>query len=174
MQIDEKLRKAYLESHLPYRINSLLSPDLITHRREKATSKEQVERYSDSLILEPSFEISIVFGRSLLAFLGITIDSGNNLTHITPRKDDFTIKDIYPDANFCPLNDNLVIKNKQSLTTIIRVANKSVAHLTTSFANSAEQESLASARIAIYKLMLKYVPDINKQGIWWYTQVESN
>lgn len=83
MKLDNSLRQEYLDKHLPYRINSMLSPDLITHRRNQGISAEmRVKCYEDSLVLEPSFEISIIFGRSLLNFLGITLDfRTNDLRH---------------------------------------------------------------------------------------------
>ena len=118
----EELKKEYIEKHLPYRINSLLSPDLITHRRLNAgEDKFKLAFYSDSLTLEPSFEISIIFGRALLHFLGIGYDFNRNIliTH-QPKKDDFTIKSLYPERGFCPLDDNIVKENERGLITIIK------------------------------------------------------
>ena len=168
-----ELQLDYLNKHLPYRINSLLSPDLITHRRNTNISEElKVKCYQDSLVLEPSFEISIIFGRALLHFLGIDYDrTKNDLKVFKPKSDDFTIKSLFFDRHFCPLNEELIIQNKNSLCLIIKIANKSVAHLTTVVSNDEEHIQLGKARMTIYRLVLKYVPEINKDGIWWYTQV---
>lgn len=157
----------------------MLSPDLIEYRKGTQISSEiKKRRYEDSLVLEPAFEISIVFGRSLLHFLGITYDSKNkDLARRHPKGDDLTIRDVYPEKDFCPLDDQLILENKECLCTIIKVANKSVAHLTSTLSNENEHRQLATARSTIYRLMLKYVPDINKEpgdnkvGIWWYQQV---
>lgn len=181
MNITNELRQEYLEKHLPYRLNSMLSPDLMTHRRGTQISAELKSKcYSDSLVLEPAFEISIIFGRALLNFLGITLDlKTNELKRLSPRTDDLTVIDIYPEGNFCPLDDPIVVDNKESLSIIIRIANKSVAHLTSTLSNPNELAMLERARFSIYQLILKYVPDINKHsapkktGIWWYEQVEN-
>ena len=152
----------------------MLSTDLITHRREGNLSHELKHKcYQDSLILEPAFEISIIFGRSLLNFLGISYDpKTNDLIVHQPRENDLTMKDIYPNKTLCPLTDQLLVDNKKSLCTIIKLANKSVAHLTTLMSSEEEHGLLKDARFTIYRLMLKYVPDVNKAGIWWYQQVE--
>jgi hypothetical protein len=130
-KLDDILRQQYLDRHLPYRINSMLSPDLITHRRETSISQEMRQScYQDSLVLEPSFEISIVFGRSLLQFLGIGLDpKSDNLCKYSARTTDVTIKSIYPEKDFVSLDDDLIVSSRTNLCTIIKVANKSVAHL---------------------------------------------
>ncbi len=165
----------YLNEHLPYRINFLLAPDLITHRRNTTHSNElKVKCYQDSLVLEPTFEISIIFGRALLQFLGITYNvRESKLGVYSPKPDDITIKSLFPERQFCPLDDEIIIQNQAELCTIIKIANKSVAHLTTVFSSGEEQQHLSNARMTIYKLILKYIPEINKQKIWWYTQVET-
>jgi hypothetical protein len=174
-KIDENLRQEYLDKHLPYRINSMLSPDLITHRRGTRISNEMIEScYMDSLVLEPSFEISIVFGRALLNFLGIGYDpKTDSLMRHQVRPNDLTIKSIYPDRDFCSLDDEIVVGNQRGLCIIIKVANKSVAHLTSSLSSAEEHEQLQQARMTIYRLMLKYIPDINKTKIWWHEQVKT-
>lgn len=163
----------YLNIHLPYRINSLLAPDLITHRRNTDIPNEiKVRCYQDSLVLEPAFEISIIFGRALLHFLGIDYDrTVSDLKVFKPKSDDLTIQSLFPGRPFCALNDTLVIQHKNALCLIIRIANKSVAHLTTVVSNDQEHRQLEDARKTIYQLILKYVPEINKNKIWWYNQV---
>lgn len=168
-------RQEYLDKHLPHRLNSMLSPDLITFRRSTNISNEMREScYKDSLVLEPTFEISIIFARALLQFLGIGFDPrSNELITYSPRLTDLTLKSIYPDRDFVSLDDPLIIPMRPNLCTIIKVANKSVAHLTSSLSNANEHELLPEARITTYRLMLKYVPDINKSRIWWHEQVEN-
>ena len=48
-----------------------------------------------------------------------------------------------------------------------------MAHLTTSFSNEDEHNLIHTSRLAIYKLVLKHLPEIKKDAIWWYTQVET-
>ena len=163
----------YLNKHLPYRINSLLAPDLITHRRNTDIPEEfKVRCYQDSLVLEPAFEISIIFGRALLHFLGIDYDrTSEDLKVFKPKPDDVTIQTLFLNRPFCPLDDEMVIQHKNALCLIIKIANKSVAHLTTIVSNEQEHRQLEDARKTIYLLVLKYIPEINKNKIWWYTQV---
>jgi|KBSSwiStaDraftv2_1062776.scaffolds.fasta_scaffold686952_1 hypothetical protein len=181
MIMDNHVRQEYLNKHLPYRINSLLSPDLIEHRRNTSSSSDLKNKcFSDSLILEPSFEISIIFGRSLLQFLEIGYsNSTNSLIDYKPKPDDYTIRSLYPNLNVKPINDTIVSTNYQNLCVVSKIANKSVAHLTSKESNPGEHELLKPGRMAIYKLMLKYIPHINKVsstdkiGIWWFEQVEN-
>ncbi|OIQ70707.1 hypothetical protein GALL_476780 [mine drainage metagenome] len=168
----------YLEKHLPYRVNCLLAIDLIAHRRSLNISKELKSGcYQDSLVLEPAFEISIVFGRALLNFLGIGYNfKENTLTELEKIKnkikpDDFTLQKLFPMRSFCSLNDEIIVKYNIELCTLMKIADKSVAHLTTKFSNDQEHLQLEPARKAIYQLILKYVPEINKKGIWWHEQV---
>lgn len=131
--------------------------------------------YGDSTVVEPIFEISIIFGRSLLNFLGVHKENSNDrIIQFSAKKDDLTIKSLFPDRDYCPLNEQLVVDNHDSLCKIIKLANKSVAHLTSVVTETLPEEPdiIPQARIVIYKLMLKYVPEINKQNIWWYTQLE--
>jgi hypothetical protein len=163
----------YLNKHLPYRLNSLLAPDLITHRRGTNISGELKEKcYKDSLVLEPAFEISIIFGRSILHFLGITFDQKTNSLKTVAKyhDDDVSICTLFPDKSLCPLDDAIVTQNKEALCLIIKIANKSVAHLTTDVSNEEEHKLLENARKAIYQLVLKYIPEINTKAIWWYNQ----
>lgn len=172
--MSEDLKQEYLNKHLPYRINSLLAHDLILHRKKLASYTDIKDRcYGDSLTLEPAFEISPIFGRSLLNFLGLGLNSLNNIDRKLPRGTDFTIKDLFPERDFCPIDDPIIIKNNLQLSTLITVADKSVAHLT-SVTVQQDHDKLPDARKAIYALILKYVPEINKNKIWWYTQVDNN
>jgi hypothetical protein len=163
----------YLEKHLPYRLNSLLAIDLISYRRISNFSKEmKLNCYQDSLVLEPAFEISIVFGRSLLNFLGVGYNfKENKLKEHSSRPDDITIQKLYPNKSFCSLNDDIIIENYIELCTLMKIADKSVAHLTSTLSNEKELEQLEKARKAIYKLILKHIPEIKKEKIWWYVQV---
>jgi len=166
----------YLDKHLPHRLNSLLAIDLITYRRSTSISEEmKVKCYQDSLILEPAFEISIVFGRALLNFLGIGYHFQKNILKELKniRPDDITIQKLYPDRPFCSLKDEIIIQNNTELCTLMKIADKSVAHLTTIDSNENEHEQLAKARKAIYELVLKHIPEIKKERIWWHEQVKT-
>lgn len=172
---DPKEKAEYLDKHLTYRINSMLAYDLIIHRKttpEYAAVKDSC--YGDSPILEPIFEISIIFGRTLLNFLGLSFDKTNNkIVAFNPKADDLTIKSLFPDRKFCAINHQIVLENHDALCTLIKLANKSVAHLTASVIEitANDQEKLPKARKAIYKLMLEHVPEMNKEKIWWTTQI---
>jgi hypothetical protein len=165
----------YLNEHLPYIMNSLLAHDLMLHRKNTESAYDELKEscYGDSLVLNPAFEISIVFGRALLQFLGLGYEyKANRLIVFNKKADDYTIKDLFPNRSYCPLSDEIVIANGKELCTIMKIANKSVAHITTILSNGDEHELVKKARMSIYELMLKYVPEINKEKLWWYSQVE--
>jgi hypothetical protein len=174
---DDIQRKEYLEKHLPYRINSMLAHDLIMLRKKQAHFDEIKDRcYGDSTIVEPIFEISLIFGRSLLNFLGLTLDAVNSrIIRFNPKADDLTVKSLFSRRDYCPLDEEIVLENHDGFCKIIKLANKSVAHLTSVITEtqSEEHDILPDVRQAIYKLVLKYLPEISKEKIWWYTQVET-
>ena len=170
---DNNIKSEYLEKHLPYRINSMLAHDLIMYRKTLphfAPIKDNC--YGDSTIVEPIFEISIIFARTLLNFLGLTCTKDNGISKYDPKSDDLTIKSLFPERDYCPLDEKLVTDNYDSLCTIIKMANKSVAHLTSGVTQTTtnDHEVLPQARKTVYKLMIKYVPEMNKNNIWWTTQ----
>lgn len=171
----------YLKKHLPYRINNMLAHDLMLHRKKlDEFGKIKHSCYSDSLVVEPLFEISIIFGRSLLHFLGLGLNRKKD--QIIERRpnpnfpNDLTLKSLFPEKNLCSKNDPLVQKNYKELFLLLFWADKSVAHLTSNIseAESEEQDLMPIARKSIYQLCLKYLPELDKEKIWWYTQVEKN
>lgn len=174
---DQALKAQYLDKHLPYRINSMLAHDLIMRRKTQQNYSAIKEIcYGDSTVVEPIFEISLIFSRCLLNFLGLHKESFNDrVIRFSPKRDDLTIKSLFPTRDYCPLSEQLVIDNYDALCKIIKLANKSVAHLTSIIDKTLPQEHdiLPQAKMTIYKLMLKYVPEMNKQNIWWFAQVEN-
>jgi len=171
--IENNIKTEYLEKHLPYRINSMLAHDLIMYRKTLphfASIKDNC--YGDSAVVEPILEISVIFARTLLNFLGLTFTKENGIIRYNPKLDDLTIKSLFPDRDYCPLDEKIVIDNYEEICTIIRLANKSVAHLTSGVTQTTlnDHNLLPKARKAVYELMLKYVPEINKQNIWWTLQ----
>lgn len=172
--MDPILKEEYLNKHLPYRINSMLAHDLIMYRKTIADfNKIKDFCYGDSTVVEPIFEISIIFGRSLLNFLGLTFNKKKNkIETIQLKNDDLTIQSLFPNRDLCTPDDPIVKENYDELCTIIKLANKSVAHLTSEIpeTKSSDHDKLPKARLAIYNLMLKYVPEMNKDKIWWTTQ----
>lgn len=172
---DPNLKAEYLNKHLPYRINSMLAHDLIIYRKTTSHFRSIKDNcYGDSTVVEPIFEISIIFGRTLLNFLGLTLNRAKNkIDAIIPKNDDLTIQSLFPSRDFCSPTDTIVVENHDELCTIIKLANKSVAHLTSEITEtrSGDHDKLPKARKAIYNLMLKYVPEMNKDNIWWTTQM---
>ncbi len=173
--MDRELVNDYVGKHLPYRLNSMLSPDLISYRRDQPEFADIKERcYQDSLILEPTFEISIIFARTLLQFLGIGYaQKAASLCQFNSKStDDVTIKDLFPGRPFVSLSNPIVQEHEANFSAIIRIANKSVAHLTTVFSNDIEHLLLAPGRLAILKLMIENVPGLETSKIWYCTQVK--
>lgn len=170
---DYNTKAEYLEKHLPYRINSMLAHDLIMHRKTLPHFTSIKDNcYGDSTVVEPIFEISIIFARTLLNFLGLSWTKDNGISRYTPKTDDLTIKSLFPNRDYCPLDEKLVTDNYDSLCTIIKLANKSVAHLTSCVTQITKNDHdyLPQARKTVYELMIKYVPEMNKNNIWWTTQ----
>jgi len=121
----------YLKSHLPYRLNSLMAHDIILCRQKNKTDEwARLARspYEDSLFLEPAFEISLVFGRSLMEFPRIKYDHKNRqLKELDPIKlgsDDITLKSLFPQRAYCTLQDPDLIKHKADIAILFKVANK--------------------------------------------------
>lgn len=170
----EALKNEYLNKHLPYRLNSLMAHDMMLHRKELPQYDLIKDScYGDSLVVEPAFEISLIFGRSLLNFLGLGLNFSNNtINRKEPRGTDFSIKDLFPTRDFCDLNDPILINFNVNLATLIKIADKSVAHMTSILTQEEEHAKLPDARKAIYCLVLKYIPEIKKENIWWYSQVD--
>jgi hypothetical protein len=171
--MDDNIKTEYLDKHLPYRINSMLAHDLILYRKTLPNyAPIKYNCYGDSLVVEPIFEISIIFARTLLNFLGLGYKKDEGIIRHTPNKDDLTIKSLFPERDYCPLDEKIVTENYNEICTIIRLANKSVAHLTTrvSQTTSNDHNVLPKARKAVYELMIKYVPEMNTENIWWFSQ----
>jgi hypothetical protein len=122
--------------------------------------------------VEPIFEISIIFARTLLNFIGLTYTRDNGISRFNAKSDDLTIKSLFPERDYCPLDEKIVTDNYDALCTIIKLANKSVAHMTSGVTQttSNDHDVLPQARKAVYELMIKYVPEMNKEKIWWTSQ----
>jgi hypothetical protein len=168
-QIDE-----YLNEHLPYRLNSLRAWDIYVLRRKAKEYKNEPNRtkcYWEGEQLQPALEVSIVFGRSLLNFLGIKRDGSglrNFQAHEVKPEDKDTIfiwhvnygKPAYPTSR-------INVSDEQHLLNLIKVANKSTAHLTIKTSSESELDSLGYAREIIYRIMLDYVDGLDKSNLWW-------
>lgn len=167
--------KEYLEDHLPYRLNSLRVWDLYLSRRKAKNYEEEEEKlkcYWEGELLQPSLEISIVFGRSLLNFLGIKRDGAglknfesHEITQL--EKDSIFIWHVNPGKKAYPIG-NIKRSEQKHLVNLIKVANKSSAHLTIKTSTQDEQDSLVPARQIIYRIMLDYVDGLDTKTIWWY------
>lgn len=164
-RVPKDKRKEYLHDHLPYRLNSLRAWDIFEHRKgNRKISKEVKECYEDSPVVDPAFEISIVFGRSLLHFLGLTCKSGKLDYYVSDKKDDVQIWDVIPGKQPYPLK-KISSHEQKHLCNLIKVANKSGAHLTTKTSTKEELDSLKSAREIIYRITLEYVEGLKNEKI---------
>ena len=166
----------YINKHLPYRLNSLMARDIMTYRQNNIflSKNQKISPYEDSLVIEPAFEISLVFGRALLQFIGISYDKDGEFESPRFRTDDVTLKSIFPNRAFCDKNDSLLKENNFAIAALFKIANKSVAHLTSKLSNDREHELLPRARKAIYHLVLKYVPEIDVNKLWYNNEVLTN
>lgn len=172
MRVKDEARQEYLVEHIPYRLNSLRAWDLLQHRKLRESTHDKLrESYGDSPVVEPAFEIAIVFGRSLLNFLGLTLRNNKLDYYVSERKDDVQIWDVIPGKQPYPL-DRLTVDDQEHLCNLIRVANKASAHLTTRTSTTSELNSLIPAKRIIYRITLEYVDNLDKSKVWWYNEVE--
>jgi hypothetical protein len=179
MTLTQNEIEEYLNKHLPYRLNCLMAWDIMMYRQKNNVDKQYVNLpispYQDSLVIEPAFEISLVFGRALVQFIGISYgkkDKKLKKSNFT-EEDDITLKSLFPNRSFCLLTDDDLKENESDIETLFRVANKTVAHLTNTVSNNGEHERLPYARKAIYNLVLKYVPEIPKNKLWYNNEISS-
>jgi hypothetical protein len=150
-----------------FRLNCMLTWDLFVFIQNKYKNKKSV--YATGHVLDPALEISAVFGRQLLEFLKIKKPKKTDtlVNYSGNESDDVTIDMVYPAMTSFPLQDPLTIANEIHLVKLFKVANKATAHFTRTPTTDEEFESKKIARMVIYDLILKYIPDINKDEIRW-------
>lgn len=173
VNLSDSEKQKYLTEHLPYRLNSLRAYDVYIKRRKASNYKKELPSlkcYWESEFLEPAFEVSIVFGRSLLNFLGI-MRGNNGLQNFEAHEIKDSDKDTVfiwhiNDKGYYPIN-KLDIESQNHLLNLIKIANKSVAHLTTKNSTEQEQNSLLPAREIIYNIMLEHVEGLDTTNLWW-------
>jgi hypothetical protein len=166
----------YLNKHIPYKLNSLLAWDYLLYlKQQPQISNERRYAYSESQVVEPAFEISIISGRSLLQFLGITYSAKNkNLVEFkSPKPDDVQVWHLISGKPPYPIS-KLKAKERKALCTLMKIANKASAHLTTKSSRKNELEALPQARQIIYRMVMDYVDNINKNNVWWHTVVQKS
>lgn len=150
-----------------FRLNCMLTWDLFVYIQRKYNNTKSV--YAKGHLLDPALEISAVFGRQLLEFFKIKKPKNQDelVDYSGHENDDITIDLLYPSMTSFPLQDDLIQENKIHLVRLIKVANKSTAHFTRTQTTEEEFESMKIARMVIYELVLKYIPDINRSDIRW-------
>jgi hypothetical protein len=170
--LSESKIKSLLEKDIPYVLNSMLAYDLMMHRKEKGINPELKEScYGDSPVIEPAFELGPIFGRSLLNFLGIASD--NTYSEITPKKwreTDLRITWLGSNYHCCDIKHNIISENKIHLLTLLKIADKCIAHLTTVKSQEDDHPHLRPAKLAIHKLVLEHVHGLKHERIWWISQ----
>ena len=176
MTLSEQEKFDYLNEHIPYRLNSLRAWDLyITKRRSNSYEEESDDRKCnwESHYLDPAFEISIIFGRSLLQFLGLTCRNNSLEYFVSKMGEDVQIWDVVLGKPPYPLSE-LTAYEKEHLCNIIKVANKASAHLTRKYSTTEELNSLAPGRKLIYKMVTSYVDGLDKSKLWWELEIKNH
>ncbi len=143
-----------------------MSWDLFKYIQEKHKNERSV--YKTGQIVEPAFEASAIFGRQLLGFLKIKRKyKKNELIEFTVsnNSDDLTIDSLYTSEIGVFHLQELTEENKNDLINLIKVADKAIAHFTKNHTKHQEFASLENARLVIYNLILKYVPDIKNDPV---------
>ncbi len=172
--LDKDKIKEYLEKHLPYRLNSLRAYDLYLDRRSSSSKESETDRNKcnwESEYLEPAFEISTVFGRVLLHFLGIKRDNNKlkNIYQGDEKDNEVMIWDVNPSKGPY-LISNFSNDEEQDLVNLIKVSNKATAHLTLNTSTKEELSSLENARSLIYNAVLNHVEGLCLKKIWWFNE----
>lgn len=169
--LSPKQRQAYLQKHLPYRINMMLAQALMEHRI--VTNHPWKAAYQDGLTNPVAFELSAIMGRILLEFLGIKWKQKENvLDHREGPGKDVDVTVLFPSRGYFPLNDPLVTQHTDLLIQLIKVAHKRVAHFTDHILLPYKQEEIPKACLVVYRMLRQHIPEIDPQHIWWHEQVE--
>ena len=173
----EKIAQAIKD--IKYRLNSMMAYDIYNYIFEKRKDNTgQTSIYQESHIIEPAFEISIIFGRQLLDFLQIghnkaTGELDNPLVY---KKNTIKIDDLFltsfTNISTLPLTDALVNSYDRQIKSIIKVANKASAHMTFSHTTTQEFSDIQEIKPIIQDLCLKYVPGLNQDNLWWFNKDE--
>jgi hypothetical protein len=150
-----------------FKLNCMLTWDLFVFIKDKYKNDRSV--FATGHLLDPALEISAVFGRQLLEFLKIKKPKSQNILtdYSGHESDDITIDMLYPSMTLFPLQDSLTKSNEIHLVRLIKVARKATAHFTRTPTTDEEFESMKIARMVIHDLVLKYMPDIDKNEIRW-------
>jgi hypothetical protein len=169
MTLTSQQQLEYLKKHIPYRLNSLMAWDIYISRRTTSNYEEENENkkcYWQSEFLQPAFEISIVFARGLIQFLGLRLKENQLINFHSTKGDDVQVWDVIPSKKEYPLSA-LNKTEQQHLCNILKVANKSSAHLTSVFSTKEEFTSLIPARLLVFKMVTEYVDKLDKTSLWW-------
>ncbi|WP_148041900.1 hypothetical protein [Hanamia caeni] len=169
MTLTSQQQLKYLNEEIPYRLNSLMAWDLYFSRRRAKTYEQESENkkcYWESEFLQPAFEISIVFARSLIHFMGLGLKENKLVNFYSNKEDDVQIWDVIPGKQAYPLSILNSIE-KQNLCNILKIANKSSAHLTLNFATDEEFASLIPGRRLVFRMVTEYVDNLNKSCLGW-------
>lgn len=159
-------QKDYLEKYIPYRLNTLMAWDLYISRRQANEYKDEAKDrkcYWESEFLDPAFEISIVFARSLIQFLGLSLRNNKLEYFVSKIDEDVQIWDVIPNKQPYPLSHLNPLEQK-NLCNIIKIANNASAHMTTKFSTSEEFDSLIPGRKLLFKMVLDYVDNLDKKN----------
>lgn len=83
-------------------------------------------------MLDPAFELGPIFGRSLLNFIGISADNTySNIIRKNWRNTNLRITWLGTNYSACDTNHQTIIDNKDHILTMLKLADKCIAHLTT-------------------------------------------
>ena len=169
MTLTSQQKLEYLKKHIPYRLNSLMAWDIYISRRTANNYEAESENkkcYWQSEFLQPAFEISIVFARGLIQFLGLGLKENQLINFHSTKDDDVQIWDVIPGKKEYSLSTLNEIEQKYLCNTL-KVANKSSAHLTSDFSTKEEFTSLIPARLLVFKMVTEYVDKLDKTSLWW-------
>ena len=178
MRVSEMELHDTLHRLIPYRLHAIETFNIVLRLRNTWGSAQPMQLFiNEKLVIEgnsnaftnPAIETGIVHCRALLEFLGLGMSPAGVLQGLQrPRRQDDVGIEHYSNANgplaivspeqALPRWPGGVAEAEQALLSVFRAANKGLAHLTMSFAESpAEARLLEIASRAVPALVASYL-----------------
>lgn len=170
MNTTATLRQKYLEIEIPYKLNVLYSFIYWTSISENYDRGLLKLMINSNAIYCSLYESSILFGRHILSFFKLSMDSDGQFVNCRGRSGDLNIKDVLAECKIIDPSDELLIKNSESIMYLLKVANKRVAHSTweAEHLGKTDVELIINAQESIHAIVENYVPDLNKELLLKY------
>lgn len=142
----------YRETEIPYKLNMLYA---YLFWCQHAPNNYYGDDFGLNITRCSTLETSIIFGRHILQFFGITINSKGDPIEHHGRKDDFTIRSFKDKDRTIKTSNPILLENLEAISYLLNLANKRVAHdtLTSHTIGKVDKDKIGDAISAIHKLV---------------------